>query len=110
MTEAVLETFVKEARESHRSMGSGELFDWILHNLPEKVPQKRIRACLTRLGLDKLSQPKLTFQRASVTFQPAVLEDSGDEDRKLRQRVVQGLRPERPETADELREMFDPRD
>jgi hypothetical protein len=108
MTEADLEAFVTAAQENHPSMGPGELFNWILHNIPEKVPQKRIRACMARLGYDKIPKPEPGPMFVSQPYVPAPYEE--EPVRELKQKVVVGLRPERPETADELREMFDPRD
>lgn len=106
MTEADLITFIEEARRNHPGMGPGNLFNWILHNLPEKLPQKRIRVCMGRLAIDKLRNPEPP-PPSKVKYEEPRPEEPR---RELYQMVVEGLRPERPETPEELREMFDPRD
>lgn len=98
MTEAELEAACRQYQSETRLFG-GPLFDRILHSL--KVPQKRLRACLSRLGLDKAPPPSAPAKNPSTPYEEPP-------QRELKQRVIHGSRAERPETLNELRDSFDP--
>lgn len=100
MREVDLEAICQKHHDETRLMG-GPLFDRVLH--ATKVPQKRLRACLARLGLDKPPPPPEPFK--SVPDVPY----EEPERRELKQRVVHGVREDRPDSPEELRDWFDPR-